>query len=326
VTATDVARAAGVSQATVSYVLNNAPNQTIPEQTRQRVLAAVQELGYTPSAAARALRRGRSDSVLLILPDWPIGATVSALIEHVSLELERHGLHALVRRLGAEQPLMTLWREIEPAALIALGPLGAPEGALMEASGVPVVRALTSAADAPNDVFVVPQELTGALQVQHLAARGHRRIGYAAPRDQRLHGFLHLRLDGARRECLDLGLDAPVVEELELDVDSAKRAVERWRQLDQPVTAVCAYNDDYAFALLAGMRELDLAAPEDLAIIGVDNVPLAAFAYPPLTTVDQNIPLIAAHLAQVVVDQIAGVAPPPAPRSDAFSLVVRASA
>src|SRR3954447_18722682 len=80
-TGADVARQAGLSRATVSYVLNDTAHQPIPERTRQRVLAAAAELGYTPSAAARTLSSGRSDLVLLLLPDWPIGPTVGQLLE-----------------------------------------------------------------------------------------------------------------------------------------------------------------------------------------------------------------------------------------------------
>ena len=83
-TAADVARLAGVSRATVSYVLNDTPHQVIPAHTRERVRAAAAELGYTPSVAARALITGRSDVVLLLLPDWPIGPTVGALLESLS--------------------------------------------------------------------------------------------------------------------------------------------------------------------------------------------------------------------------------------------------
>ena len=80
VTATDVAREAGVSQATVSYVINDDPNQKISSETRGRVLAAVARLGYTPSAAARALRKGSSDLVLLALPDVPMCPAVADFI------------------------------------------------------------------------------------------------------------------------------------------------------------------------------------------------------------------------------------------------------
>ena len=103
VTAKDVARAAGVSQSTVSYVLNNTANQTISAATRSRVLAAVEELGYAPSAAARALRTGTSSTVMIVLPDAPVGATIAQLIEVVSDALDPHGYTVLFRRhRGAE--------------------------------------------------------------------------------------------------------------------------------------------------------------------------------------------------------------------------------
>src|SRR5579859_3997826 len=92
VTMADVARVAGVSPTTVSYVLTNAAHQKISDATRQRVLDAASRLAYAPSAAARALRTGRTDTVVALLPDWPIGPTVGALIEHLSAALTAHGL------------------------------------------------------------------------------------------------------------------------------------------------------------------------------------------------------------------------------------------
>jgi DNA-binding LacI/PurR family transcriptional regulator len=92
VTSADVARMAGVSRATVSYVLNDTPHQTISADTRDRVLHAAAELGYAPSAAARTLRTGRSDVVLCLLPDWPIGQEVGALLTNLSGALAGHGL------------------------------------------------------------------------------------------------------------------------------------------------------------------------------------------------------------------------------------------
>jgi len=92
VTSADVARAVGLSRTTVSYVLNETPGQKIPENTRRRVLDAAASLGYAPSAAARTLRSGRSDVVLCLLPDWPIGVVLGRLLESMSLELGRRGL------------------------------------------------------------------------------------------------------------------------------------------------------------------------------------------------------------------------------------------
>jgi len=155
---------------------------------------------------------------------------------------------------------------------------------------------------------------------------GHRNIGYAAPREARLRTFRTLRIDGAQRACRALGLAEPAVFDMDLDVDSAVVALRCWRSHRPAVTAVCAYNDDYAFALLAGMRNLGLEAPRDLAVIGVDNGPMAPFACPALTTVDMHTDVMAAHLAHVILDGLAGRTPPDRPRVEVFTVVVRDSA
>src|SRR3954463_10135494 len=120
VTSADVAREAGVSRTTVSYVLNETPHQTIPEATRRRVLEAAARLEYAPSAAARALQSGRSDVVLCLLPDWPIGPTVGTLLEHLSAALAAEGLTLLAHPRGAGTDVGSqVWKAITPAAVIA---------------------------------------------------------------------------------------------------------------------------------------------------------------------------------------------------------------
>ncbi len=135
-----------------------------------------------------------------------------------------------------------------------------------------------------------------------------------------------LRLAGVRAASLELGLNEPVVHPVALDVDSAASAASAWRGANGPVTAVCAYNDEVAFALLAGMRRLGLVAPDDLAVIGADNIPTAPFASPPLTTVDQDIATISRHLSRLVTHGIGGKRPPRPPRTGVITLVVRDSA
>jgi DNA-binding LacI/PurR family transcriptional regulator len=324
-TAADVAREAGVSPTTVSYVLNDVPHQKIPEETRQRIHAAVARLGYTPSAAARALRRGRSDLVLLVLPDIPIGATIAQLVELLTEDLEPHGL-TLITRSERHTPLSTLWQELMPAAVITLMKIDPEDHASLSAAGIHVVSALLSPGSDQDSTLSVPQHLIGRLQAEHLAATGHRHLGYAAPGDPRVQAFFDLRLDGVRTACMDLGLDLPVVVDVPLDAAAAARAVRVWHAATPPVTAVCAYNDETAFALLAGLRELGLTAPHDLAVIGVDNIPLSPFANPPLTTVDNSAQVIGAHLAKMIVNGVAGKRPPRPLRSQTVTLVIRESA
>src|SRR3982750_2384342 len=143
VTSADVARLAGVSRATVSYVLNDTPHQTISAATRGRVLEAAGSLGYAPSAAARALRTGRSDVVLCLLPDWPIGPEVGALLGNLSSVLARAGL-TFVAPPGSreDRPISDIWKAITPAAVLSFTEFSAEEMAAMRAAGVALVVAL----------------------------------------------------------------------------------------------------------------------------------------------------------------------------------------
>ncbi|MET8976408.1 LacI family DNA-binding transcriptional regulator [Streptomyces sp. NPDC004539] len=324
VTATDVAKEAGVSQATVSYVLNDAAGQKISDQTRERVLAAVARLGYKPSAAARALRLGRSDLVLMFLPGVPIGDTLTALVERLGEALEPHGL-TLVTRRERHSPLKALWGELTPAVVIMT--YGAPdeEAARMRSAGIDVV---TIALEAPEhgECLVIPQRRIGAMQVRRLVETGHRHIGYAAPGDPRVRDFFELRLAGAREECAASGLEPPVVYDVPLSVPAAAEAARRWHTALPAVTGVCAYNDQTAFALLAGARRVGLTAPGDLAVVGVDNDKLAPFATPPLTTVDNNMDAVVGWFVKVIVGRLDGRRPAELPETVPVTLVVRESA
>src|SRR3954454_12725290 len=143
VTSADVARLAGVSRATVSYVLNDTPRQTISASTRTRVLDAAASLGYAPSAGARTLRTGRSDVVLCLLPDWPIGPEVGAMLGNLSTELARAGLTFVVHPGNREErPISEIWKAITPAAVIAFADFSDDEMAAMRAAGVALVVAL----------------------------------------------------------------------------------------------------------------------------------------------------------------------------------------
>ena len=305
ITSADVARVADVSRATVSYVLNDTPGQTIPHATRRRVLDAARRLGYAPSAAARALRLGRSDLVLVVLPDWPIGTKLGQVIEQLSSALAERRLTVVTHELArTERSIIDLWRSLTPAAVITFDALTPDEVTAMRAAGTVVAVA---AAGNGTDGLATLNEQIGLLQVRHLAAAGHRRIGYAAPDDPRVDTFAHGRLEGVHAACAELGLARPAVRTVSLDsVEGAIAAVYAWRASSPPVTAVCAYNDEVALAVLAGARALGRAVPEDLAVVGVDDIPAARFAAPPLSTVAVDSAAIAAYLTSLITRRLAG--------------------
>jgi DNA-binding LacI/PurR family transcriptional regulator len=325
VTSADVARLAGVSRATVSYVLNDTPQQTISAGTRTRVLDAATRLGYAPSAAARTLRTGRSDVVLCLLPDWPIGNEAGATLSNLATELARQGLTLVVHPGNREQrPGGEIWKAIIPAAVIAWTEFTDGETAALRAAGVALVTGLLAQGGAGDRREPVPQQLIGRRQAEHLAGAGHVRLGYAYPDDDRVRIFAEPRLAGVRDACRRRRVPGPAVETVALDPGAAAAAVRRWQAAG--VTGVCAYNDEIALAVLSGVRLLGLEVPGDLAVIGVDDIPAARLAAPALSTVTTDQAALAAYLAASVVAALRGRPGPAVPSADLIRVVGRDSA
>lgn len=326
VTSGDVAREAGVSRATVSYVLNDSPHQKIAEATRRRVWEAADRLGYAPSATARALRTGRSDIVLGLLPDWPIQHVLGRLIQQLTNAFAEHELTFLVHSSAPPaRPLREIWKAMTPAAVLALAEFPEPEADAMRAAGIEVVMAMHGSVRGEPRPPLVSEEPIGAAQARHLVD-SHRRLGYAYPDLPRLDVLAQPRLDGVRKVCAELGLPQPDVRTVPLEPDGAAEAVKAWLAADPPVTGICAFNDDLAMAVLAALQSLGLRAPQDLAVIGVDDIPGAALAQPPLTTIVRDTATIAQGLARRVVDALDGKQVPADPIQDPLRVHVRASA
>lgn len=301
ITSEDVARAAGVSRTTVSFVLNDKPGLSIPEETRRRVLDAAQRLDYRPHASARALAAGRSDVVLLTIPDLPIGAGISRFVEELATALAHHGLTLVTHLSGAHgRPLPDVCATVGASAVIGFEAFDPDTVQALHRAGADVVLP-----SHPDDARAMPS--IGRLQAEHLITRGHRRLGYAMPAHPGLLQMAEERLQGATDACVAAGIDAPVVLSTGLEIAGATRAVTRWAA--RSVTGICAFNDETAIAVLAGMRENGLSAPTDLAVIGSDDIPTAALAAPPLTTISFDLHEVGRRRAEAVVASLAGHRP-----------------
>lgn len=323
VTGADVARAAGVSRATVSYVLNDTAGQSIPEETRAKVKAAAEELGYVPHMAGRTLRKGRSDLVVCILPNWPVGSVVGELIEGLSAAAaERRLTLAILREGDGPAPLASVIRTLSPAAIINLDVLPKDIQSIADSHNIPVVSAFLGTNSGSD--LADSQHRVGHLQVQHLAAQGHRKLGVLSPADDRIRMFGDARRDGAIEACADLGLDQPMCTELPLDRELMRDAAIAW--CDAGITAICAYNDEWAMGLLSGMQLAGLSAPHDLAIIGCDDVPTAKVASPPLTTIRQDMTTYSTLTLAAVAEKLGMPVEPQRLDSTMYGLIVRESA
>ena len=297
VRAADVAKLAGVSQTTVSYVLNGVTNQVIRPETRKRVMEAASDLGYAPSGAARTLRMGHSNIVLLAISSLRIGHSLGYLIEHLTSELTQLGLNLVVRRQEAGASLTPIWRELMPLAVVSSSPLDRADAQALVDAGVMLVGADREGALEQSFHFGVDQHRIGCLQAEYLIGKGHRHFGYAAPNNPRLQKLFDLRLGGVVAELARHRLGPPAVRIVPADAAEAAKVVAEWQSQIPSVTAVCAYNDESAFAVLAAMDSMGLKAPDDLAVIGVDNVNFAPFAHPPLTSIDNRMDIVAKIIA-----------------------------
>lgn len=328
VTSQDVAREAGVARSTVSYVLNRTPHQTIPDSTRRRVFDAAERLGYTPSSAARTLRRGRSDVVLCILRAWPFGSAAGTLLAELTASFSERGL-SLVTHIegdGMKNP-DKVWQEISPAAVLTYHPVPRDTEKAMRSAGVQSVVVLFSPDNEPTGSLIRPDDRIGRMQAEHLIAAGHQRIGYAHPEPPALQDFAGPRLQGVETACSEAGLLPPDVCTVPLDAQSAAAAIKHWQSLPQPVTAVCAYNDEVAQALIAGARLSHVDIPGELAIIGADDIPTAALASPPLTTIRIDHISEARRIVDTVTATLAGKERPASwDTAELFTAVIRESA
>ena len=327
-TSADVAERAGVSRATVSYVLNNAPHQAIPEATRQRVLAAVRELDYTPHAAARALRAGTSRLVLLVNTGVPYGTNLSIMIDALDSEVAAGGRSLVVWQQRAAQDLAATLAHLQPVVAIVLGRLTAEQRVVLTRARQPYVEADPATEDDQGDLGAV-------LQVRHLAARGHRRIGHLTTTEPELAMFAEARLTGVRTACADLNLAPAMVAQLpgpaDLSVTALAATLTTWTTGPEPVTGLACYNDSYAAAGLAAADRAGIPVPETLAVVGMDDEAMSAFSRPALTTVRLHMVEYAQHLwaqARSVLPSgraSTGAPPPDSSAGVHFSLVVRAS-
>lgn len=289
-TSADVARLAGVSRATVSYVLNNTRAVRISEPTRRRVREAAEELGYVPHAAARSLRAGHSRMVLMPAPSVPAGALYGRFLNELQWALGR--LDYTVVQHGTAGPhgdaAARAWAELRPVAVLVPGSeLGPEDVAVLKRSGARAVVTLGPEAVEGAHALLMDQESVGHRAGAHLYDRGRRRIGVVVPEERGLDVFSRPRLAGVRR-ALD-GTGGSVTElPLGYDEDSAARLAARWRDLG--LDAVFAYNDEYAMLLMRALQDVGVRIPEETAVIGADDLMLGRLLRPRLSTVHIDLP------------------------------------
>ncbi|MFA3875059.1 LacI family DNA-binding transcriptional regulator [Streptomyces sp. MMCC 100] len=299
-----MAAASGVSRATVSFVLNDDPHQTISAATRDRVKQAARDLGYVPHGVARALREGSSRVVVLNIDAGMEGNYSRSYVQGLDAELAAHD-HVLLVRHGHHTPQSTqqVLDAIAPRAVIRFG-----ETYLTG-------RELDDLGGGWRDGLAAHS----ALQLRHLVEQGHTRVALALPEGESPLAAARLKFTG--HAARNLGISVPDSFVTPLERSACAEAVGAFLTAAPEVTAIAGFNDDVALRVLRALCDLGRRVPDDVAVIGFDDNGYGAYTTPALTTIHVDAEAhgrLSARLALGLATD--GLRPPPA------RVVVRRSA
>ncbi|MCR4401595.1 MAG: LacI family transcriptional regulator [Firmicutes bacterium] len=304
----DVARVAGVSKSTVSRVLNADPN--VAEETRCAVFAAIKEIGYTRNALARGLNTRRTGTIGLIMSDItnPFHAEVARGVEDLASDFDSNVILCNTDgRPKKEAAYIDLLVEKRVDGIIFTSvKAGESDMSNLRSKRIPFVFAGRTLPDVEADSVVVDNVLGGFQAATHLVRLGHQRVAYLA-------GPSHVSASADRYEgyCQALRragveLDPQLVVEGDFKQEGGYRAMSTLLDRAPGVTAVFAANDYMAMGALEAIYERGFRVPEDIAVVGFDDIPFARLHLVQLTTVAQPKYDIGAIAARMLFERIEG--------------------
>ena len=302
ITIKDVARLADVSVATVSRVLNaSAP---VRDHTRDRVLQVARELHFAPNGAARTLKRRQASALGVILPDL-YGEFFSELLRGIDLEAQRAG-HALlvssshhdargvavaVRAMrGRVDGLLVMAPDVSPASLASVLPDGLPTVCL----NAPPIKGATAAVTVDN---------VGGTRavVRHLAQLGHQRVAFLCGPPRNADAAARLRGFRVAMRALHLQVNETFVLRGDFTEEGGWRAARELLVMrGTPPTAIVAANDAMAVGALLALREARVEVPAEMSVVGFDDIPIARYVTPALTTIRVAIDELGARAAALL--------------------------
>jgi LacI family transcriptional regulator, galactose operon repressor len=309
VTRKQVALHAGVSEATVSYVVNNGP-RPVAAETRSRVVAAIQELDYHPSDIARSLRLQRTSTVGLILPDTanPFYGEIARIIENACYT---EGYTVILCNSNfdpaREREYISIMRARRVEGLVII-PTSADGLELVQDANL---CAVVLEYEVEGAYCLVADDLQGGrTATEHLLQLGHRRIGCiiragdTSSSRNRVLGY---------REALtaaQTALDESLIVETGTSISAGEAAAFHLLNHSEPPTAIFAHSDVIALGVISAIRKGGLCTPEDISVVGYDDIDEAAYFYPPLTTVVYPKQKMGENAARILIDLIQGTRPP----------------
>ncbi len=311
----DIARAAGVSHSTVSRALRDVT--LIRPATRSRIQALAHEMGYSPDTIARSLVTGHTRTVGIVVTTIadPFVAEVVRGVENRALP---SGYSTILASSGGEPDRevaaveMLRAKRVE-AVIVTSSRVGALYLQRLEAQQVPVVLINDHTSQtAPTTFSVTVDNMAGGrLATEHLVALGHRRIAYISSAPG--HSDSVERLAGYRQalEAAGIPRDDALLVPGNGRADGGEAALSAMQALAQPVTAAFCYNDMTAIGLLRAARLAGVRVPQDLAVVGFDDILYASYVVPPLTTISQPTMAMGERAMDMALALASGAGAPP---------------
>ena len=305
VTIRDVARASGFSVATVSRVLNG--SGPVKPETVRKVRDAATKLRFTPNVAARSLSTSRTHTLGVLLPDLH-GEFFSEVIRGVDQTAQSHGYHVLVsssHNSAAEiaAALQTMRGRVDGIAIMS--PVSNADALVADLPrSIPLVLLNCSAEVAGVDTLDIDNAGGARAMTRHLLALGRRRIAFVRGPKGNADG--QARLEGYRAALKEGGV--PADRTLELDGDfqqqSGYRAAQHLLTMTPRPEALFAANDSMAIGAIGALREAGVRVPEDVAVAGFDDIPIARYIHPALSTVRVDIAKLGARAVKVLLHAV----------------------
>ncbi|MEH0934598.1 LacI family DNA-binding transcriptional regulator [Micromonospora psammae] len=325
----DIAHRAGVSLATVSNVVNG--YRPVGEQTRRRVQQAIDELGYTPNLSARHLRRGRTGLIALAIPELN-NPYFAELADAAIREAAGLGYTLVMESTAAdrETELMLLGSRRHIIDGLILSPVRVTrEDVLARTDTTPLVLIGEGVYDVPHDHIAIDNVAAARTAVRHLLDLGRRRIAFIGSGNGQDRQSAHLRLRGYREALAGAGLAVQprlVAPTEQFGRRDGLSAMSQLLALDEPPDAVFGYNDLVAIGAMRAVREAGRRIPDDIAVVGIDDIEEGRFSHPGLTSVSPD----KEHIGRLAVRRLVALIEgqplaPPADLDLPFHLVVRGS-
>ncbi len=306
----DVAKEAGVSASTVSYVLNSTPTESISPETARRVMDAVKKLGYIPNLNARSLSSRRSNMIGVLIPQTEPGKELmfsnpfyGELLSSIEYTARQHGYHLLLSGTKEDQDYLSIAQNRGVDGIIIVGTYPGENLNALKQLGVPIVLVDSYVKDEAFHTIGIEDREGARMATRYLIEKGHRQIAFVSG-SIRENGVNIKRYQGYcdAMQSAGLSVDEQSIYSGTVDYDYGITAAKEYVARGKKQTAAFVSADVISMGLIKGLQQNHVRVPEDLSIVSFDDVYLARMANPALTTVHQDIGEKGKQAVQLILD------------------------